>query len=335
MAGWPSTRPTCAPPRRWRRRCATGPSPTPGGWTAGTSPSPGCTWTPWTPPGAVTRCPSRGRWPSAWPRPSRTCPAVRHVLLGMNAHINYDLPQALLAVISDAEFGDPQVRALREADHRRIDEVLAIRVGAEDAELQRLDPAATWQDRVLQPLNRVATRRFLRESRAKVWANALELSKARAAGPDSYAGRLAELEKLCGRRVADLERPGPVLLRLAAGGFGVRLAGEGQPPAAKASGRRNGGRTARGAASRAARRAAPARARCGPSTRSRSATWRPTCGSPTTAGSGPGSWCPRCGWCTARSAWTGCAPATGPGWCCGPTSSGHPTPGIRTVPAAA
>ena len=162
-------------------------------------------------------------------------PAVRHVLLGMNAHINYDLPQALLAVISDAEFGDPQVRALREADHRRIDEVLAVRVGAEDAELQRLDPAATWQDRALQPLNRVATRRFLRESRAKVWANALELSKARAAGPDSYAGRLAELEKLCGQRVADLERPGPVLLRLAAGGFGVRLAGGAHRPAREGS----------------------------------------------------------------------------------------------------
>ena len=143
----------------------------------------------------------------------------------MNAHINYDLPQALLAVISDAEFGDPQVRALREADHRRIDEVLAVRVGAEDAELQQIEPAATWQDRVLQPLNRMATRRFLRESRDKVWANALELSKARAAGPDSYASRLAELEKLSGARVADLERPGPVLLRLAARGFGVRLAG--------------------------------------------------------------------------------------------------------------
>jgi hypothetical protein len=155
-------------------------------------------------------------------------PAVRHVLLGMNAHINYDLPQALLAVISDAEFGDPGVRARREADHRRIDEVLAIRVGAEDAELQQLDPATTWQDRVLQPANRVATRRFLRESRAKVWANALDLSKARAAGPDTYAARLAELEKLSGARVADLERPGPVLLRLAARGFGVRLAGEGE-----------------------------------------------------------------------------------------------------------
>jgi hypothetical protein len=174
-------------------------------------------------------------------------PAVRHVLLGMNAHINYDLPQALLAVISDAEFGDPQVRALREADHRRIDEVLAIRVGAEDAELQRLDPAATWQDRAVQPLNRVATRRFLRESRAKVWANALELSKARAAGPASYAGRLAELEKLCGRRVADLERPGPVLLRLAAGGFGVRLAGGAHRPAREGRrAAREGHRPARG-----------------------------------------------------------------------------------------
>jgi len=154
-------------------------------------------------------------------------PPVRHVLLGMNAHINYDLPQALLAVISDEEFDDPRVRDRREADHRRIDEVLDAQVGAEDAEFQRLEQTRSWQDALLQPLNRMATRRFLHEARAKVWANALQLSLARRAGPDSYARRLAELEDLCGRRVADLVRPGPVLLRLAAGGFGVRLpAGE-------------------------------------------------------------------------------------------------------------
>jgi hypothetical protein len=181
-------------------------------------------------------------------------PAVRHVLLGMNAHINFDLPQALLAVISDVEFGDPQLRARREADHRKIDEVLSVRVGAEDAELQQMEPAATWQDRVLQPLNRMATRRFLRESREKVWANARELSRARAAGPASYAARLAELEKLSGARVADLERPGPVLLRLAARGFGVRLAGDAQGPAYQGRPASNGGRTARRA--RPARRPA-------------------------------------------------------------------------------
>ena len=173
-------------------------------------------------------------------------PPVRHVLLGMNAHINYDLPQALLAVITDAEFGDPQVRARREADHRRIDEVLSIRVGAEDAEFQEMEPAMTVQDRVMQPLNRMATRRFLRESREKVWANALELSKARAAGPDSLAGRLTELEKLSGARVADLERPGPVLLRLAARGFGVRLAGEDQRSAYEGRRPADGRRTANG-----------------------------------------------------------------------------------------
>jgi Family of unknown function (DUF5995) len=158
-------------------------------------------------------------------------PPVRHVLLGMNAHINYDLPQALLAVISDEEFSDPAVRARREADHRAIDEVLAARVRAEDAELDRLGPDKTWRDVFMQPLNRMATRRFLREARAKVWANAMELSLARRAGRDSYARRLAELEELCRRRVADLVRPGPVLLRLAAGGFGVRLADSAAGPA--------------------------------------------------------------------------------------------------------
>src|SRR5215510_11206813 len=40
-------------------------------------------------------------------------PPLRHVLFGMNAHINYDLPQALIAVITPAEFDDPRVRASR------------------------------------------------------------------------------------------------------------------------------------------------------------------------------------------------------------------------------
>ncbi len=109
----------------------------------------------------------------------RSLPALQHVLLGMNAHINYDLPQALLAVISDDEFDDPAVLARREADHRKIDEVLAARVRAEDAELREL-AERSWQDTVLQPVNRAATRRFLRESRTKVWLNAKTLSPAAA-----------------------------------------------------------------------------------------------------------------------------------------------------------
>ena len=155
---------------------------------------------------------------------ARRLPDLRLILLGMNAHINYDLPRALLAVITDDEFADPAVIARREADHTRIDEVLASRVGAEDAELAA--GGRSFTDTVLQPLNRLATKRLLRESRRKVWANAITLSASRrAGGPDGEAHRrqLAGLEELSAARVADLMRPGPVLLRLAAGGFGVEL----------------------------------------------------------------------------------------------------------------
>ena len=167
-------------------------------------------------------------WRLAFDAPA-TLPALRHVLLGINAHINYDLPQALLAVISDEEFADPRVVARRRRDHERIDGVLSGRVAAEDDELGALT-ARTTLDRLLQPLNRLSSRRFLREARQKVWHNTIELQRARLAGDQAYAARLAELEVLSAARIADLLAPGQVLLRLAVAGFGVTL-----PPAAAGS----------------------------------------------------------------------------------------------------
>src|SRR5262245_44220877 len=149
-------------------------------------------------------------------------PPLRHVLLGINAHVNYDLPQALLAVISDAEFGDASLMAARQRDHERIDAVLAARVGAEDVELSA-SGKKTLLDRVLTPLNRLGSKRFLRESRQKVWHNTVELHQARVAGETVYRTRLAELEVLSAARIADLLAPGQVILRLAVAGFGVVL----------------------------------------------------------------------------------------------------------------
>jgi hypothetical protein len=154
-------------------------------------------------------------------------PALRHVLLGINAHLNYVLPQALLAVIPDHDFTDVRVLARRGRDHARIDAVLSGRVAAEDSELGAVSPP-TVVDRLLQPLNRLSSKRFLREARRKVWHNTIELQRARVTGPDAYATRLAELEVLSAARIADLLAPGPVLLRLAVAGFGVTL----PPPAA-------------------------------------------------------------------------------------------------------
>jgi hypothetical protein len=152
-------------------------------------------------------------------------PALRHVLLGINAHVNYDLPQALLAVISDDDFGDASLMASRRRDHERIDGVLASRVAAEDSELAV--HGRTLTDRLLQPLNRLSSKRFLRESRTKVWHNTVALQAARLDGPTAYDVRLGELEVLSAARIADLLAPGQVLLRLAVAGFGVVL----PPPA--------------------------------------------------------------------------------------------------------
>ncbi len=160
-------------------------------------------------------------WRLAFHAPPTTAPLV-HVLLGINAHVNNDLPQALLAVIPDADFADPEIVARRRRDHERIDGVLAARVAAEDRQLAG-HSARSLLDRALQPLNRASSRHFLREARRKVWHNTTEVQAARLLGPQHLAMRLAELELLSAARVDDLLRPGQVLLRLAVSGFGVVL----------------------------------------------------------------------------------------------------------------
>lgn len=173
---------------------------------------------------------SGDRPPRPWQIALDACrgPRIRplgYVLLGMNAHINYDLPQALLAVITDDEFEDLKLRELRSSDHAHIDGILASRVAAEDGELMKAEMPGdrTVLDVILTPFNRLGTKRFLAESRAKVWTNAIELSRARRRGPEALAARLHELEHLSENRVASLREPGQVILKLARHGFGVLL----------------------------------------------------------------------------------------------------------------
>jgi hypothetical protein len=163
-------------------------------------------------------------WELAFAAPA-DLPALRHVLLGINAHVNYDLPQAMLAVISDEDFRHPVLIDRRRRDHERIDGVLSSRVSAEDA---ALGGARTLLDRVLTPLNRLSSKRFLREARQKVWHNVEQLQSARLEGADAYQLRLAELELLSAAKISDLLAPGQVVLRLAVAGFGVML-----PPAVR------------------------------------------------------------------------------------------------------
>jgi Family of unknown function (DUF5995) len=174
------------------------------------------------------------RDPVSAPRPWRLAfgadPGLRpeaHVLLGVNAHINFDLPQSLVRVIPPADMADPAVVARRHRDHGAIDAVLAAAVAHEDRALQQAGGRRTRLDRVATPVNRLAVRLFLTEGRRRVWANTLQLHEARLVGPGAYDRRVADLSDATAERVADLLRGGPVLLRLAVRGFGVRLASAG------------------------------------------------------------------------------------------------------------
>ncbi|MFC7547962.1 DUF5995 family protein [Plantactinospora sp. GCM10030261] len=149
-------------------------------------------------------------------------PPLRHVLLGMNAHINYDLPQSLIAVISPAEFADPEVRRTRREDHTRVDAVLLRRITDEQVRLSGTG-RVTVTDRSLAPLNRLATARLLTEARAKVWRNVDVLDRARRDGPGRYAAALRHLDAAATAKLTELTAPGQVLLRLARRGFGVLL----------------------------------------------------------------------------------------------------------------
>ena len=126
----------------------------------------------------------------------------------------------MLAVISPDDFNDPILIGRRRRDHERIDTVLAGRVKAEDEQGRS---EQTRLDRLLGPLNRLSSKRFLKEARQKVWHNVEQLHAARLESDDTYRARLAELEVLSAARIADLLAPGQVLLRLAVAGFGVVL----------------------------------------------------------------------------------------------------------------
>ncbi|MET0694638.1 MAG: DUF5995 family protein [Propionibacteriaceae bacterium] len=162
-------------------------------------------------------------WRLAFAAPAELSDLI-HLLLGLNAHINYDLPQAIMAVISGPEFADPDLMARRRRDHERIDQVISSRVAAEGPHQEKAPSAAARaRDWLLTPLNRWSSRRFLRLARRDVWHNVMELDVARQHGPADYASRLTELEDLAAAKISVLLRRGPVLLRLAVVGFGVRF----------------------------------------------------------------------------------------------------------------
>jgi hypothetical protein len=164
----------------------------------------------------------------AVPRPWRlafaadaSLPPLVHVLVELNAHVSWDLPQALLAVVDDDDLASAPLLAARLRDHDRINDVLAAQTVAEGRLLN-----GGFLGRLLLPLNTWLTGRFLPRARAQAWHNVLALAEARRTGPEAYASRLHDLDALASAKVSELLEPRWALLRVTVRGFGVTL-----PPA--------------------------------------------------------------------------------------------------------
>jgi hypothetical protein len=148
----------------------------------------------------------------------------RHLLLGLSAHLTYDLPQSLIEVVGDEEFRDRELIVRRTRDHEHADRILAGRLPEEERLLDRVERATdrTSAGRPLAPFGRTRVKRSLRDARAAAWRNAGALSVARRKGPRALKARLDELGERSAERVAALRRPSR-LGRLSRRGLGVVL----------------------------------------------------------------------------------------------------------------
>jgi hypothetical protein len=112
---------------------------------------------------------------------------IQHLLLGVNAHINYDL------VLAEVDLLDPEwagltldQRARRQADHERVNQVIGETIDAvQDTILEPLQPRLEILDRLMGGLDEWLISRLIRHWRAEVWEAALNFLET--PDPDSRA----------------------------------------------------------------------------------------------------------------------------------------------------
>lgn len=133
---------------------------------------------------------------------------LQHLLLGVNAHINYDLSLSLYDCLCDSwSDADGECRRKRFADHEKVNEVIAATIDAvQDEVVEPHSPVMAVVDRAFGRLDEWMLSRLISGWRADVWQVATGLLDA--AGGDAR-------ETLRSRQEARVLRRGKLLQRLA------------------------------------------------------------------------------------------------------------------------
>jgi hypothetical protein len=138
--------------------------------------------------------------PQAWQLAHRAAAdsrvsALQKLLLGVNAHINYDLVLTLVDMLVDewAEH-NPAQRESRYADHCRINEVIGLTIDAvQDEVLEPAMPIMALLDQLLGPVDEIMISGLISQWREMVWENASELLEM--VDSDERAARISEIEQ--------------------------------------------------------------------------------------------------------------------------------------------
>jgi hypothetical protein len=108
-------------------------------------------------------------------------PVLLDVLLGINAHINFDLAQAIVANLDDDELTDDGALRRRKFDHDQVNNLLTRSIDPiQDMLARDYEPLIAVGDRLLGGLDELLSQFGLKYYRQQVWDNALTLAAAKA-----------------------------------------------------------------------------------------------------------------------------------------------------------
>lgn len=133
---------------------------------------------------------------------------LQHLLLGVNAHINYDLVLTLSDLL-EPEWGTLSTtqREARYTDHCHVNRVIARTIDAvQDEVLDPVMPTMNVIDTLMGPLDEYLIARLITGWRETVWKNAAQLMDARTGGDEAPVIGRIEADTL---RIGRLIQQGP------------------------------------------------------------------------------------------------------------------------------
>lgn len=129
---------------------------------------------------------------------------LANLVLGVNAHINYDLVLALSELLADEwDQLSSEQRQMRYRDHCRINAIISRTIDTvQDQVIDRYQPGFDLVDKLLGPLDEWLTGLLISEWREEVWKHAPRLLEP--VEPDARAAIIQQVHQLSVARAQDI-----------------------------------------------------------------------------------------------------------------------------------